>query len=225
MYLYKATAGVWCTMSFFIVAGSSIAFFMPYWLVNPNDSPITVIDKNFELAGEMTVDAPAACGMMSYCVPYTSYPLNKTLKFADDAHLARCPMYTNFTDIPTIFGKVSSVMFAAGCIILFVSWVFSAISLCYGYICDVSTYLLISVVQLFCLIINGVAILLWTLSWDQNDFKCVGEGYCGTLSQFDMGSCQMGWAFFLGLASTGSIMLAVFTGCLAFFLQRRKEDS
>ena len=73
---------------------------------NSNLLNLFLQDKNFELAGEMTVDAPAACGMMSYCVPYTSYPLNKTLKFADDAHLARCPMYTNFTDIPTIFGKV-----------------------------------------------------------------------------------------------------------------------
>ena len=42
MYVYKATAGVWCTLSFFIVAGSCIAFFMPYWLVAPNESVTSV---------------------------------------------------------------------------------------------------------------------------------------------------------------------------------------
>ncbi|KAL5262270.1 hypothetical protein ACHWQZ_G007854 [Mnemiopsis leidyi] len=227
MYMYKATAGIWCTLSFFIVAGSIIAFFTPFWLVAPNNAAdnVTVSDKNFIDAGELTVDAHAACGMMSYCVPYTYHPLNDSFLFSKDAHMQRCPLYTNFDDIPTIFGKVSAVMFAAGCVILLISWIFSAISLCYGYLCDVSTYLLISVVQLFCLIINGVAILLWTLSWDQTDFKCVGEGYCGTLSQFDTGRCEMGWAFLLGLASTGSILLAVFVGCLSFFLQKQKDES
>ena len=75
------------------------------------------------------------------------------------------------------------------------------------------------------MIINGVAILLWILSWDQTDFKCVGEGYCGTLSQFDTGDCEMGWAFLLGLASTGSILIAVLIGCLSFFLQKQKDES
>lgn len=227
MYMYKATAGAWCTLSFLIVAGSVIAFFMPYWLVNPNDNaPFMVEDPKFpEFDGELKVDASAACGMMSYCVPYTTFPLNNnSLDFGEEAHLQRCPLYTDFDKIPTIFGKVSSVMFAAGCVILFVSWIFSAISLCYGYLCDVSTYLLISVVQLFCLIINGVAILLWTLSWDQKEFKCSGPGYCGNLSQFDTGDCELGWAFLLGLASTGAIILAVFAGCLSFFLQKQKDN-
>ena len=44
VYAYKATAGVWCTLSFFIVVGSIVAFFMPFWLVKTNDNPIT-IDK------------------------------------------------------------------------------------------------------------------------------------------------------------------------------------
>jgi len=226
MYMYKATAGIWCTLSFFIVVGSIIAFFTPFWLVAPNGAKnVTATDKNFEGTGELKIDASAACGMMSYCVPYTYHPLNDSFVFSEDAHMQRCPLYTNFDDIPTIFGKVSAVMFAAGCVILLISWVFSAISLCYGYLCDVSTYLLISVVQLFCLIINGVAILLWILSWDQTDFKCVGEGYCGTLSQFDTGDCEMGWAFLLGLASTGSILIAVLIGCLSFFLQKQKDES
>ena len=38
MYMYKVTAGIWCTLSFLIVTGSVIAFFMPYWLVRNHDS-------------------------------------------------------------------------------------------------------------------------------------------------------------------------------------------
>ena len=53
------------------------------------------------------MDAHAACGMMSYCVPYTYHPLNDSFMFSEDAHMQRCPLYTNFDDIPTIFGKVS----------------------------------------------------------------------------------------------------------------------
>lgn len=225
MYVYKATAGVWCTLSFFIVAGSCIAFFMPFWLVAANNDVITVQDKNFPLSGKLKVDSPAACGLMSYCVPYTTYPLNTSVSFKDDAHLQRCPLYDTFSNIPTIFGKISSVMFAAGCLILLISWVCSAISLCYGYLCDVSTYLLISVIQLFCMLINGIAILLWTLSWEDSEFTCFGDGYCGKLERFDMGDCQLGWAFLLALASTGSIVIAVFVGCLSFILQKRKEES
>lgn len=232
MHAHKATAGVWCTFSFLIVIGSIIAFFMPYWLIKTHDGTklTDVQDDNFKNL-TLYIDENSACGMMSYCVPYSYYPptlkanASNEIKFADEAHLQRCPLYTNFDDIPTIFGKVASVMFAAGIIILLVSWIISATTLCMdGYLCSVSTFLLISVVQLFCLIINGVAILLWTLSWDQNGFKCNGTGYCGNLSQFDTGDCELGWAFLLGLASTGSIIIAVFAGCLSFFLQKKADS-
>ena len=42
MYMYKVTAGAWCTLSFLVVAGSILAFFMPYWLVAKNDGPFTI---------------------------------------------------------------------------------------------------------------------------------------------------------------------------------------
>ena len=74
-------------------------------------------------------------------------------------------------------------------------------------------------------IINGVAILLWVLSWDKDEFKCSGEGYCGdSLEPFALGDCELGWAFLLGLASTGSIVLAIFFGCLSLFLQKQKDS-
>jgi len=230
VYAYKATAGIWCTLSFFIVVGSIVSFFMPFWLVKINDNSITVAnDNNFaDIQRPLTIDNHAACGIMSYCIPYTNLPhVNESvvLNFEKEAHLVRCPLYTDFSDIPTVFGKVSSVLFGAGTVILLVSWIFSAISLCYGYMCDVSTYLLISIVQLFCLIINGVAILLWVLSWGKDEFKCGGEGYCGkNLDNFDLGDCELGWAFLLGLASTGSIVLAIFFGCLSLFLQKQKDS-
>eukprot|EP00116_Pleurobrachia_bachei_P007405 sb/3467667/ len=155
VYAYKATAGVWCTLSFFIVVGSIVSFFMPFWLVKTNEQPITIDkDNNFaDIQRALTIDNHAACGIMSYCIPYNNLPhVNESvvLNFEKEAHLVRCPLYTDFSAIPTVFGKVSSVLFGAGTVILLVSWIFSAISLCYGYMCDVSTYLLISIVQLFC---------------------------------------------------------------------------
>jgi len=221
-HAYKVTAGFWCTLSFFVVAGSTIAFMMPFWLVNNNSKP-NYMEPDLMVTLNKTTDAQAACGIMSFCLPYTKFPTNPEWTFSDNLYITRCPVYDKIDKVPTMFGKVAAIMFAAGCIILFVAWIFSAISLCYGFICNVSTFLLISIIQIFCLVINGIAILLWTLSWDQADFTC-GKQFCGgDFKQFNTGNCEMGWAFMLGLASTGGILVAVLFGCISLTLQRSKS--
>ena len=65
------------------------------------------------LGGRYAEMSPAVRAISSgYTLSGTSiYTIYFSLEFESDPHLVRCPIYTRFSDIPTVFGKVNNFQF------------------------------------------------------------------------------------------------------------------
>ncbi|XP_070213117.1 LHFPL tetraspan subfamily member 6 protein-like [Littorina saxatilis] len=186
---------IWLTLSMLAAMASSCGFFLPYWL-----------------RGFYEESTPVFLGTFRRC----NYP-----RLDDEGRVElvqECGRYTRFYDIPSIWWQISTVACGTGAAMALLVATAGLTALCVRYVLTRGTAKVAAVLQLIAGLLMGGGVAVYPLGWGSREVQRV----CGFISSpFELGTCQLYWAFYLTASAGGLTLLC---SILALCAPSRKTD-
>ncbi|KPP73369.1 lipoma HMGIC fusion partnerprecursor-like [Scleropages formosus] len=195
---------VWALLSFLSAIASSVGFFMPYWLLGSQ------------------MDKPVSFGTFRRC----SYPIRDEERRAT-VMLEQCGRYASFQGIPSLEWRICTVVTGAGCGLLLLVALTALMGCCVSDLISCTVGRVAGGIQFVgdqrmklvscgpddttagLLIGSGCA--LYPLGWDSEEVRQT----CNNSSdQFELGSCEIGWAFYCtGAGAVTALLVCTWLAC------------
>ncbi|XP_028857063.1 LHFPL tetraspan subfamily member 6 protein-like isoform X2 [Denticeps clupeoides] len=186
----------WALLSMLSAAASCVGFFMPYWLLGHQ------------------MDKPVSFGTFRRC----SYPVRDEER-QTTVMLEQCGRYASFQGIPSVEWRVCTVLAGAGCGLLLLVGLTALMGCCVSELISRAIGRIAGAIQLVggLLVASGCA--LYPLGWDSEEVQQTCDNRSG---QFQLGSCQIGWAFYC--TSGGAAAAVLLCAGLACFAGKKQKQ-
>jgi len=192
---------LWTLTSFLGAVASCVGFYFPYWLRG-----VYVTSEGEEF--------PMAFGSFRRC----TYPA--ALPSGDVMVVERCGRYTSFLDIPSIWWQICTVCVGGGSGLSLLLALTAAITLCLSDLVTRGVARLMGGLQLAAAILVGAGVAMFPIGWSNWEVRQV----CGaTASPYNMGECELYWAFYLVAAGGGLTLLSSPLTCHAYHTKTHRH--
>ncbi|XP_077014147.1 LHFPL tetraspan subfamily member 6 protein [Tamandua tetradactyla] len=163
------TGLVWAALSFLCAAASCVGFFMPYWLWGSQ------------------LGKPVSFGTFRRC----SYPVHDESR-QRMVMVEECGRYASFQGIPSAEWRICAVVTGLGCGLLLLVALTALMGCCVSELISRTVGRVAGGIQFLGGLLVGAGCALYPLGWDSEEVRQT----CGyTSGQFDLGTCELGWAF------------------------------
>ncbi|XP_077337139.1 LHFPL tetraspan subfamily member 1 protein [Lithobates pipiens] len=180
---------LWALLSFLSAATSCTSFFMPYWLYG------------FQMGKPVSFSTFRRC----------TYPIQTDKR--NMVMLEECGRYASFSSIPSLSWQICTLVTGIGCALLLVVSIASVLGCCIGDLISRMTGRFYGAIQFIggLLISSGCA--LYPLGWNSPEIRQA----CGNASsQFQLGSCKLGWAYYCtGGGAAVAMLICTWLSCFA----------
>ncbi|CAI9593252.1 unnamed protein product [Staurois parvus] len=180
---------LWALLSFLSAATSCTSFFMPYWLYG------------FQMGKPVSFSTFRRC----------TYPVQMDEK--NTVMLEECGRYASFGAIPSLSWQICTLVIGIGCALLLLVSIASVLGCCLGDLISRMTGRFYGAIQFIggLLISSGCA--LYPLGWNSPEIQQA----CGnTSSQFQLGTCKLGWAYYCtGGGAAVAMLICTWLSCFA----------
>ncbi|XP_072900057.1 LHFPL tetraspan subfamily member 6 protein [Hemitrygon akajei] len=185
-------AGVlWAALSLLCAAASCTGFFMPYWLLGSQ------------------LDKPVSFGVFRRC----TYPVRQDDHPQSVVMVEQCGRYATFLGIPSLAWKICSVVTGVGCGLLLLVALTAIMGCCVSELISRTVGRVAGGIQFVGGLLIGSGCALYPLGWNSEEVRQT----CSNLSdQFELGSCQLGWAYYCtGAGAAAAMLLCTWLACFA----------
>ncbi|XP_072118961.1 LHFPL tetraspan subfamily member 6 protein-like [Mobula birostris] len=185
-------AGVlWAALSLICAAASCTGFFMPYWLLGSQ------------------LDKPVSFGVFRRC----TYPVRQDGHPQSVVMVEQCGRYATFLGIPSLAWKICSVVTGVGCGLLLLVALTAIMGCCVSELISRTVGRVAGGIQFVGGLLIGSGCALYPLGWNSEEVRQT----CSNLSdQFELGSCQLGWAYYCtGGGAAAAMLLCTWLACFA----------
>ncbi|KAM6933717.1 LHFPL tetraspan subfamily member 6 protein [Xenentodon cancila] len=184
------TGVIWALLSLLCAAASCVGFFMPYWLLG------TQMDK------------PVSFGTFRRC----SYPVRDEERQIT-VMLEQCGRYASFHGIPSLEWRICTVVTGVGCGLLLLVALTALMGCCISDLISRTIGRVAGGIQFVGGLLIGSGCALYPLGWDSEE---VQQTCNNSSDQFQLGSCQIGWAYYCtGAGAAGAMLLCTWLSCFA----------
>ncbi|XP_066506449.1 LHFPL tetraspan subfamily member 6 protein [Hoplias malabaricus] len=180
----------WALLSLLCAVVCCVGFFMPYWLLGSQ------------------LGTSVSFGTFRRC----SYPV------LDETHggtvmLEQCGRYASFQGIPSLEWRVCTVAAGAGCGLLLLVALTAVMGCCVSDLISQTIARAAGGVQFLGGLLIGSGCVLYPLGWDSEEVR---QTCSNRSSQFQLGSCELGWAFYCtGAGAAVAMLLCPWMSCFA----------
>ncbi|XP_039601765.1 LHFPL tetraspan subfamily member 6 protein [Polypterus senegalus] len=181
---------VWALLSFLCAAASCVGFFMPYWLLGSQ------------------MGKTVSFGTFRRC----SYPVRDESR-QQTIMVEQCGRYASFQGIPSLEWKICTVVTGVGCGLLLLVALTALMGCCISELISRTIGRAAGGMQFVGGLLIGSGCALYPLGWDSEEVRQT----CSNLSdQFELGTCQIGWAFYCtGGGAAAAMLLCTWLACFA----------
>ncbi|XP_037655602.1 LHFPL tetraspan subfamily member 6 protein isoform X1 [Choloepus didactylus] len=191
------TGLVWALLSFLCAAASCVGFFMPYWLWGSQ------------------LGKPVSFGTFRRC----SYPVHDESRQVM-VMVEECGRYASFRGIPSAEWRICAVVTGLGCGLLLLVALAALMGCCVSELISRTVGRVAGGIQFLGGLLIGAGCALYPLGWDSEEVRQA----CGYASgQFDLGTCEVGWAYVC--AGAGAAVATLLCPWLACFSGRRPKQN
>ncbi|KAM5146879.1 LHFPL tetraspan subfamily member 1 protein [Mantella aurantiaca] len=180
---------LWAILSFLSAATSCTSFFMPYWLYG------------FQMGKPVSFSTFRRC----------TYPIQRDER--NMVMLEECGRYASFSAIPSLSWQICTLVTGIGCALLLLVSITSVLGCCIGDLISRMAGRFYGATQFIggLLISSGCA--LYPLGWNSPEIQQA----CGnTSSQFQLGTCKLGWAYYCtGGGAAVTMLICTWLSCFA----------
>ncbi|KAM6970461.1 LHFPL tetraspan subfamily member 6 protein-like [Aplochiton taeniatus] len=181
---------VWAFLSSLSAAASCVGFFMPYWLLGAQ------------------MGKPVSFGTFRRC----SYPVRDEAQ-GFTVMVEQCGRYATFQGIPSPEWKICTVVTGVGCGLLLLVALTALVGCCVSELISRAVGRVAGGVQFAGALLIGSGCALYPLGWGSEEVR---QTCSNTSGQFDLGSCEVGWAFYCtGAGAGGAMLLCTWLACFA----------
>ncbi|XP_017343744.1 LHFPL tetraspan subfamily member 6 protein isoform X1 [Ictalurus punctatus] len=180
----------WALISLLCAAASCVGFFMPYWLLGSQ------------------MGKPVSFGTFRRC----SYPVR------DEVHggtvmMEHCGRYASFLSIPSLEWRICTVVTGTGCGLLLLVALTALMGCCVSDIISRTIGRAAGGIQFVGGLLIGSGCALYPLGWNSEEVK---QTCSNTSDQFNLGSCELGWAFYCtSVGAAVTLLLCTWMSCFA----------
>ncbi|GCC34244.1 LHFPL tetraspan subfamily member 6 protein [Chiloscyllium punctatum] len=182
---------LWATLSLLCAAASCTGFFMPYWLLGSQ------------------LDKPVSFGVFRRC----TYPVRQEGQLQSVVMVEQCGRYASFLGIPSLAWKICSVVTGVGCGLLLLVALTALMGCCVSELISRTVGRVAGGIQFVGGLLIGSGCALYPLGWNSEEVQQT----CNNLSdQFELGTCQLGWAYYCtGGGAAAAMLLCTWLACFA----------
>lgn len=163
---------------------------MPYWLLGSQ------------------MGKPVSFGTFRRC----SYPIRDEAR-GGTVMLEQCGRYASFQGIPSLEWRICTVVTGTGCGLLLLVALTAIMGCCVTDLISRTIGRVAGGIQFVGGLLIGSGCALYPLGWDSEEVRQT----CGNSSdQFDLGSCEIGWAYYCtGAGAVVAMLLCTWMACFA----------
>ncbi|XP_067889541.1 LHFPL tetraspan subfamily member 6 protein [Heterodontus francisci] len=185
------TGLLWAVLSLLCAAASCTGFFMPYWLLGSQ------------------LDKPVSFGVFRRC----TYPVRQEGQLQSVVMVEQCGRYASFQGIPSLAWKICSVVTGVGCGLLLLVALTALMGCCVSELISRAVGRVAGGIQFVGGLLIGSGCALYPLGWNSEEVQQT----CSNLSdQFELGTCQLGWAYYCtGGGAAAAMLLCTWLACFA----------
>ncbi|KAM9326333.1 LHFPL tetraspan subfamily member 1 protein [Gastrophryne carolinensis] len=180
---------LWALLSVLVAATTCISFFMPYWLFG------------YEMGKPVSFSTFRRC-------TYAFQTEEENLVMVEE-----CGRYVSFNAIPSLSWQICTLVTGIGCALLLLTSMAAVFGCCISNVISRTTGRLHGALQFIggLLISSGCA--LYPLGWNSPQIQQA----CGNVSsQFELGSCKLGWAYYCtGGGAAVAMLVCTWMSCFA----------
>ncbi|OCT67516.1 LHFPL tetraspan subfamily member 1 protein [Xenopus laevis] len=180
---------VWALLSLLCAALCSTSFFMPYWLFG------------------LQMGKPVSFSSFRRCT-YPTQTGEKSVVMVEE-----CGRYASFHAIPSLSWQICTLVISIGCILLLLVSLAAILGCCITDLISRMTGRFLGAAQFVggLLISSGCA--LYPLGWNSPEIQQA----CGNASsQFHLGTCRLGWAYYsTGAGAAATMLICTWLSCFA----------
>ncbi|XP_038673934.1 LHFPL tetraspan subfamily member 6 protein [Scyliorhinus canicula] len=188
---------LWALLSLLSAAASCTGFFMPYWLLGSQ------------------LDKPVSFGVFRRC----TYPVRQEGQLQSVVMVEQCGRYASFLGIPSLAWKICSVVTGVGCGLLLLVALTALMGCCVSELISRTVGRVAGGIQFVGGLLIGSGCALYPLGWNSEEVQQT----CNNLSdQFELGTCQLGWAYYCtGGGAAAAMLLCTWLACFAGKIQKQ----
>ncbi|XP_078078432.1 LHFPL tetraspan subfamily member 6 protein-like [Mustelus asterias] len=182
---------LWAMLSLLCAGASCTGFFMPYWLLGSQ------------------LDRPVSFGVFRRC----TYPVRQEGQLQSVVMVEQCGRYASFLGIPSLAWKICSVVTGVGCGLLLLVALTALMGCCVSELISRTVGRVAGGIQFVGGLLIGSGCALYPLGWNSEEVQQT----CSNLSdQFELGTCQLGWAYYCtGGGAAAAMLLCTWLACFA----------
>ncbi|NP_001008653.1 LHFPL tetraspan subfamily member 6 protein precursor [Danio rerio] len=181
---------IWALLSFLCAATSCVGFFMPYWLLGSQ------------------MGKPVSFGTFRRC----SYPIRDEAR-GGTVMLEQCGRYASFQGIPSLEWRICTVVTGIGCGLLLLVALTAIMGCCVTDLISRTIGRVAGGIQFVGGLLIGSGCALYPLGWDSEEVR---QTCSNSSDQFDLGSCEIGWAYYCtGAGAAAAMVLCTWMACFA----------
>ncbi|KAI5129652.1 LHFPL tetraspan subfamily member 6 protein [Manis pentadactyla] len=184
------TGVIWALLSFLCAVTSCVGFFMPYWLWGSQ------------------LGKPVSFGTFRRC----SYPVHDESRQMM-VMVEECGRYASFQGIPSAEWRICTIVTGLGCGLLLLVALTALMGCCVSELISRTVGRVAGGIQFLGGLLIGAGCALYPLGWDSEEVRQT----CGYVSgQFDLGKCEVGWAYYCtGAGAATAVLLCAWLACFS----------
>ncbi|XP_058036563.1 LHFPL tetraspan subfamily member 6 protein [Ahaetulla prasina] len=184
------TGAIWALLSFLCAGATCVGFFMPYWLLGSQ------------------LEKPVSFGTFRRC----SYPVRDESRQIT-VMVEQCGRYASFQAIPSVEWQICTVVTGLGCGLLLLVALTALMGCCVYELISRTVGRVAGGIQFLGGLLIGSGCALYPLGWDSEEVRQA----CGNLSdQFELGTCEIGWAYYCtGGGAAGAMLICTWLACFS----------
>lgn len=180
---------LWAAVSLVSALACCAGFFLPYWLLGRQ------------------LDTPVSFGVFRRC----SYPA--PLAPRGLRMVQQCGRYASFFGIPSLAWRLCCLLTGIGCALLLLVALTALMGCCISHLLSRTLARVAGAIQFIGGLLIGSGCALYPLGWNSEEVRQT----CSNLSdQFELGTCQLGWAFYCTAGGAAvTMLLCTWLACFA----------
>lgn len=179
---------LWAFLSVISMISSCIGYYLPYWIQGLLHNHISSI------------------GIFRRC----NYMNTKDVNHIEIVY--ECGHYSTFSDIPSEYWKVTTVLAGIGCALSLAVAFVALLSCCMKDILYRNMAKILGLIQLMAGIFIGTGCLIYPFGWENDDVREL----CGPLAGiYYLGECRISWAYIATITGAGGLILSSMFSCCA----------
>ncbi|ETE70806.1 Lipoma HMGIC fusion partner-like protein, partial [Ophiophagus hannah] len=181
---------IWALLSFLCAGASCVGFFMPYWLLGSQ------------------LEKSVSFGTFRRC----SYPVRDESRQIT-VMVEQCGRYASFQAIPSVEWQICTVVTGLGCGLLLLVALTALMGCCVYELISRTVGRVAGGIQFLGGLLIGSGCALYPLGWDSEEVRQA----CSNLSdQFELGTCEIGWAYYCtGGGAAGAMLICTWLACFS----------